>query len=118
MAIGGVKLQKEALKQMAPATTYVDQIYIHPETVTVVDVPASAKAVSIGYELPGVWAIFGDAAVLSETPPSFPGATSITDGTGWAYSPTARTIDSSISMIALYSTNASVMHVSFEWYLG
>ena len=119
MAIGGVKLQREALKQMAPATTYVDTIYLGPTgTVTIIHVPAGASAVSFGYELPGAWMLFGDYTALSGSTPAFPVAVSVEDGTGWAYAPTSRSLDSSITGIAVYNKNASVAYISCEWFLG
>ena len=115
MEIGGVKLRGEALKQMAPATTYVDAVSIQAGDNEFVQVPSGAIAVSFGYESAGAWVKFGAHGELGAA--AKPGAV-ITDGSASIYAPTSRTIDSGITAISIHNSSASDMAVSLEWYLG
>ena len=117
MAIGGVKLQREALKQMAPATTYVDAVVVGASDSEVVPVPSGAVAVSFGYDASGAWVKFGTFDDLTISPAIKP-VGAVSDGTASAYSPTSRTIDSAITGISIYNASASSTAVSLEWYLG
>ena len=117
MATGGVKLQREALKQMAPATTYVDALVIDASDSEIFPVPGGARAVSFGYDSAGAWVKFGVFDELSISPASKPGGV-VDDGTASIYSPTSRTIDSAITGISIFNAGSASMAVSLEWYLG